>query len=401
MVSSSHRRLLGLVCWLALMPAGAVEASSADQTLTIPYLSLSVPHTAPAASLDTPPTDTAIRGAQLAIADTNTTGRFTGQSFALQVFAEHSAATVQEDFSRALAAGQRLFVTDLPADLLVKLADTTASANFVLLDATSADDRLRGADCRENVLHLLPSRAMLADALMQYLAVKNWTRIMLLVGRDPEDALYADALRHAADKFQITIRADQRWGFNPAAQQADTGHYQVNDEVAKATQSVSYDVLVVADEADNFGDELEFRTDEPRPVAGTQGLVPAAWAKAMDEYASTQLQLRFHRATGRWMVPRDYGGWLAIRAIGEAATRTGSVDAGKIIAYLHGPDFALSGYKGPELSFRRWDGQLRQPVLLATGESLVSISPQPGFLHQTNELDTLGPDQPESQCHFH
>jgi ABC transporter substrate binding protein (PQQ-dependent alcohol dehydrogenase system) len=101
------------------------------------------------------------------------------------------------------------------------------------------------------------------------------------------------------------------------------------------------------------------------------------------------------------MVPRDYGAWLAIRAIGEAATRTGSTDAGKIIAYLRGPDFALSGYKGPELSFRSWDGQLRQPVLLATEQSLVSISPQPGFLHQTNELDTLGPDQPETACHAH
>jgi ABC transporter substrate binding protein (PQQ-dependent alcohol dehydrogenase system) len=224
---------------------------------------------------------------------------------------------------------------------------------------------------------------------------------MLLTGRDPDDALYADAIRHAADKFQITIRADEKWSFNPAAQQADTGHYQVNDEVTKATQGVSYDVLVVADEADNFGDELAYRTDSPRPIAGTQGLVPAAWARAMDEYASTQLQLRFHRETGRWMVPRDYGAWLAIRAIGEAATRTGSTDAGKIIAYLRGPDFALSGYKGPELSFRSWDGQLRQPVLLATEQSLVSISPQPGFLHQTNELDTLGPDQPETACHAH
>jgi ABC transporter substrate binding protein (PQQ-dependent alcohol dehydrogenase system) len=275
-----------------------------------------------------------------------------------------------------------------------------AARNAVILDATSEDDRLRGADCRANVLHMLPSRAMLADALMQYLVTKNWTHIMLLSGSDAGDALYADAMRRAATKFQVTVTADRTWGFNPAAQQADTGHYQVNDEVEHATQGVSYDILVVADEADKFGDELAYRTDLPRPVAGTQGLVPSAWSPIMDEYASTQLQLRFHDLAGRWMTNADYGAWLAVRSIGEAATRSGSADPAKIIAYLHSPDFSVSGYKGPELSFRAWDGQLRQPVLLADQRSLVSISPQPGFLHQINELDSLGPDQPETECHF-
>ena len=376
-------------------------AAPAQQQIDITYLGLDTGKKPPSTTLDQPPADTALRGAELGVADTNTTGRFTGQDFVLHSTVEHSAAAVTQDFARALAAGQRLFVVDVPAGLLVQLADMKSAGDAVILDATSADDRLRGTDCRANTLHLLPSRAMLADALMQYLVTKNWTRIMLLTGRDADDGLYADAIRQAAAKFQVNVRADRPWRFNPAAQQADTGHYQVNDEVVKATQGVSYDVLVVADEAGNFGDELAYRTDLPRPVAGTQGLVPAAWAHAMDEYASTQLQTRFHRMAGRWMVARDYGAWLAVRAIGEAATRSASTDPAKIIAYLHSADFTLSGYKGPELSFRRWDGQLRQPVLLATDRSLVSISPQPGFLHQTNELDSLGPDEPETACHFH
>jgi hypothetical protein len=29
---------------------------------------------------------------------------------------------------------------------------------------------------------------------------------------------------------------------------------------------------------------------------------------------------------------------------------------------------------------------------------VVSISPQPGFLHQVNTLDTLGFDRPETKC---
>jgi ABC transporter substrate binding protein (PQQ-dependent alcohol dehydrogenase system) len=376
------------------------QASAADE-IGIVYLGLHTPHHVASTLLDLPPEDPGLKGALLAVADTNTTGRFTNQHFSLGVMNEPDAAAVEMAFRLALAAGHKLFVANLPADLLLKLADVPGAAKAVILDATSADDRLRQADCRANILHIMPSRAMLADALMQYLVSKSWSRIMLLVGRDPDDALYADAIRHAAEKFQITIRADRPWSFNAAAQQADTGHYQVNDEVVKATQGVSYDILVVADEADNFGDDLAYRTDQPRPVAGTQGLVPTAWAHAMDEYASTQLQTRFHREEGSWMTPQDYGGWLAVRAIGEAATRSTSADPAKIIAYLHSPAFSVSGYKGPELTFRSWDGQLRQPVLLATDRSLVSISPQPGFLHQTNDLDSLGYDQPESACRMH
>ena len=376
-------------------------AARAQSVITIDYFTLDEAVPAPSTMLDPPPLDTGLRGAELAVSDTNTTGRFTGQVFKMQRFSERDPAKLGQDFLRAVAAGDRLFIADVPADLLLTFADTKGASDRVILDATSSDDRLRGADCRANTLHLLPSRAMLADALMQYLVKKSWTHIMLLTGRDPHDALYANAIRTAAEKFQITIAADRKWDFNPAAQQADTGHYQVNDEVAKATQGVDYDVLVAADEAGHFGDELAYRTDQPRPVAGTQGLVPTAWAHAMDEYASTQLQTRFHRLTGRWMVARDYGAWLAVRAIGEAATRSASADPARIIAYLHSPAFAVSGYKGPELSFRQWDGQLRQPVLLADNASLVSISPQPGFLHQVNELDTLGPDQPETACHFH
>ena len=37
-------------------------------------------------------------------------------------------------------------------------------------------------------------------------------------------------------------------------------------------------------------------------------------------------------------------------------------------------------------------------ALLADARALVSVSPQPGFLHQRSELDTLGIDEPETPC---
>lgn len=378
----------------------APPAARAQSRLAIAYLGLSPAAPPPSAALVPPPARVGISGAELAISDTNTTGRFTGQTFALAPVLSPDPAALRAAFARALAAGERLFVVDAPAETLLQLADLPAARDAIIMDATSADDRLRNRDCRANMLHMLPSRAMLTDALMQYLVKKSWTSIMLLAGTSPRDALYAAAIRASAAKFQLSLDADRSWTFNPAAQQADTGHYQVNDEVAKATQGASFQVLIVADEENNFGDDVPYRTEQPRPVAGTQGLVATAWAAPMDEFGSTQIQLRFRDLAHRAMLPADYGAWLAVRAIGEAATRTASTDPARIIAYLRGPDFTLAGYKGPEFTFRPWDGQLRQPVLLADAHSIVSVSPQPGFLHENDELDSLGTDKPETQCHM-
>jgi ABC transporter substrate binding protein (PQQ-dependent alcohol dehydrogenase system) len=335
----------------------------------------------------------ALVGARLGILDDNGTGRFLGQSFSLREM------TVSDEKPEA-APSWSLIVADLPAPQLLALADLPALRQTTILDVAATEDALRGQSCRGNVLHVLPSRAMLADALMQYLVAKNWRRMLLLAGREPADALYAEAIRRSAKKFRVSVVADKQWAFNPAAQQADTGHFQVNAEVAEATRGEDYDVLVVADEGANFGNQLAYRTDKPRPIGGTQGLMPTAWSPVFDEYGATQLQNRFQREAQRPMGAADYAGWLAARAIGEAATRSGSTDPQAIGAFLRSKDFELAGYKGAPLSFRPWDGQLRQPVLLADDRSLVSISPQPGFLHQFNELDTLGIDQPETQCRF-
>ena len=96
----------------------------------------------------------------------------------------------------------------------------------------------------------------------------------------------------------------------------------------------------------------------------------------------------------------DYAAWTAVRTVGEAAIRTGSSDPVTIMTYLRGPDFILAGFKGQGQSFRAWDGQMRQPILIAGPRLLVSISPQAEYLHRGSELDTLGSDREESRCKF-
>jgi ABC transporter substrate binding protein (PQQ-dependent alcohol dehydrogenase system) len=98
------------------------------------------------------------------------------------------------------------------------------------------------------------------------------------------------------------------------------------------------------------------------------------------------------------MRPLDYDVWVAVRSVGEAATRTGSASPKALIAYLKSPDFDLAAFKGRKLTYRNWNGQLRQPILVATPKLPVTVSPQPGFLHQFSELDTLGIDKPETAC---
>jgi ABC transporter substrate binding protein (PQQ-dependent alcohol dehydrogenase system) len=393
---------------LGLLAAGSWGQSAWSQasqpaaaSIEIVYLALAEKRALPLSYLDQPPADEGLQGARLGRDDNQTTGQFTGQSFHLQEAVEPDEASVVDAFKKSLAAGVKLFVTDLPASLLLRVADLPEAKNATILDAADRDDQLRGANCRRNVLHTMPSRAMLADALMQYLTIKKWTNIVLVVGMDSADKEYADAIRASARKFRIRLTKEINWDFDPGARRTDTGHYSVEAEVARMTQSVgSYDVLVVADEADNFGDELSYRTTDPRPVAGTEGLVPASWARPYEEQGATQLQGRFLKLTGRWMTERDYAAWLAVRVIGEAATTGGNADPAAIGSAMRGKDFGIAAYKGPKLSFRDWDGQLRQPVLLVDERSLVSVSPQPGFLHPVSELDTLGIDQPETKCHF-
>jgi ABC transporter substrate binding protein (PQQ-dependent alcohol dehydrogenase system) len=395
----SHRLLLALAIVMIALPVQSLRA--APQAVRIGWLSQVQKRTLPLTYLDQPPDDEGLQGARLGVADDNTTGHFTGQSFQLVETIAPAGGDPAKAFADLAAKGIRLVITDLDAAKLLAVAALPEAQSVTFFGAGDADDRLRAEDCRANILHLLPSRAMLADALVQYLVLKRWTDLLLVVGHGAGDREFADDVNHAAAKFRAHIVAEKPWTFIPGARRTDTGHFAIQAEVARFTQGISYDVLVVADEEDEFGDDLSYRTFDPRPVAGTQGLVPTAWARPHEQWGATQLQDRFLRQAKRWMTDRDYAAWMAARAVGEAASRTQSADPAAIAAFIRSDRFELAAYKGARLSFRPWDGQLRQPVLLADARSLVSVSPQPGFLHQFSELDTLGIDRPETKCRMH
>jgi ABC transporter substrate binding protein (PQQ-dependent alcohol dehydrogenase system) len=383
--------LAGLFLRPGLAPGKAIE------TITVGFVTETLRAPAPASPLAIEAADQGEQGARLGIADDATTGRFIGQDFILKQERVTGSMQVADAIHRLEAQGARFVVADLARDSL-EAALHARSPGTVVLNSRAPDDSLRNEDCRPALLHVVPSRAMAADALAQYLVVMDWRRWFMVVGRHPDDALYAAAVRTAARRFGAKVVAEKAWTFEPGNPHADSGHVSLQAEIPSFTRAPDYDVLVVADEAGEFGDELPYRTAAPRPVAGTQGLIATAWSPVQEQWGGLQLQSRFRRQAHRLMSVRDYTAWLAVRAVGEAAARTHSADASAILRFMVGPDFRLGGFKGQPFSFRPWDGQLRQPMLIAGPRVLVSVSPQQEFLHQGSPLDSLGPDASETKC---
>ncbi|MBR0830333.1 ABC transporter substrate-binding protein [Bradyrhizobium manausense] len=348
--------------------------------------------------VDQPAENDGIAGARLAIDDNNTTGKFLNQRFKL----EERRLKDGDDVAKAateLAERNSFIVADLPADALLKAADALRERGTLLLNAGAIDERLREADCRPNVIHTAPTRAMLADALGQYLVWKQWKRWLLVVGSHDEDKLFADALRRTATRFGAKIVQERTFEDAGGARRTDSGVTLIQRQMPVFTQQApAYDVLVAADESEVFGAYLPYRTWDPRPVAGSAGLVPRSWDAAQDQWGAVQMQNRFIKLNQRRMSALDMQAWTAVRIIGEATSRTNSGDIKKVTDFIRGPDFSVAAFKGTRLTLRDWNLQLRQPILLVDGRMVVSVSPQEGFLHQVSELDTLGYDRPESKC---
>ncbi len=368
--------------------------------LRVLYLGKHYREPTPLSFLDQVVGDKEIAGARVGAADNNITGNFIGQKTDLVEDIIPEDADIVAEAKKALGGGDRFIVADLEAKDLLAVASLPEAKNAIILDARTSDDALRQQDCRANVLHLAPSDAMRADALGQFLLYKRWTRWFFVHGLKPNDLDYVAAVRRAASRFGAKIVAERNYTYDARTRDTDTGHQQTEQQIALLTQSVpDYDVIFVVDEDEAFGDYLLFNSTDPHPVVGTQGLVAVAWHPAFTEFSGKEMQRRFLRLSHRQMTERDYEAWLGVRIFGEAMLRTNSTDPEALRDYILSDKFTIAAFKGQGLSFRHWDLQLRQPILLAGPRALVSIAPIEGFLHPRFNTDTLGYDEPETKCH--
>ncbi|MTH66420.1 ABC transporter substrate-binding protein [Paracoccus shanxieyensis] len=369
------------------------------QTVRAAVLRVDTPALLPISRMDTPPADLGFAGAKLAISDNDTTGSFMGQDFDAQEVTA-TPDTMAAEMDKLLADGIPFIVTLADDAQTLALADQ-AGDRALIFNARARGDALRGTDCRANTIHTAPSHAMLADALAQFLMWKKWDEWFLIAGSHPDDIALAEAYRRAATKFGARIVEERTYEDTGGSRRSDSGYVQVQQQMPVFTQSApAHDVLIAADENSVFADWLPYQTWDARPVAGSAGLVPRAWSPNLEAWGALQFQNRFEKLAARPMREDDYQTWLALRMLGEAATRTQSTDAAALKDFMLSENFELAGFKGQKLTLRDWDHQLRQPILLATDSVTASVSPQDQYLHQSSALDTLGIDRPETQCNF-
>lgn len=391
----SRRSVFAALGGATLAAASPARADAA--TISIGYIRW-MERTPTISLLDRPTRDDGLAGAKLGLEDNNTTGRFLGQQYELTDAPVRASDDVGAKLADLTKNGVALVLTDVPADRVLALSGA-AGNTATIFNVQAPDDSLRQDDCRDNVIHVAPSRAMLTDALGEYLVWKRWTRWLLAYGSHPNDAALRNAYRRSAKRYGATIVQEREYKGGAGSRETDTGLIQTQQQMPVFTQNApAYDVLIAADENQVFAGYLPYRTWDARPVAGSAGLMPVSWSPSNESYAGAQMQDRFIRAFHRTMRPLDMQAWIAVRMIGEAASRSSSADAAKIMAYMRGPQFQVAAYRGEALSIRDWDLQVRQGIFLDDGRNAVSISPQPGFLHQVTDLDTLGFDRPETQC---
>lgn len=338
------------------------------------------------------PDDLGLKGAQVAIIDSNKSAKFLNQNFELIEKISYDENELIQAFEEFIKNKNSYVVLNVEDSLLEKIKANPLSKESLLINASSQSTHLREQICDKNLLHTIASNAMLYDGLMQFLVKRDFKDIFLITGTNPKDALISEDIKRAAKKFGAKIIIEKTWENNTDIRR------KASEEFPVFTQAKDYDVILVADYFGDFGESIYFNTWLPRPIAGTQGLTPVTWSKVIEANGAAQMQSRFEKFASRWMQSQDYSNWVAVRTIITAIANTKTADLTTNLDYIYSDKFDLAAYMGRKLSFRDYNGQLRMPISLIQPRALISISPQVGFLHPTTDLDTLGIAPFEMKC---
>lgn len=331
-------------------------------------------------------------GAEVALREVRFVGQALGVSFTLERVKGKDGAELLAQLDKLAGEGVRYFLINAPAPVVTELAQAAKGRELLLFNVSAADDVLRQEECQANLYHTLPNHSMQSDAMAQFLVASKWRNVLLLEGPLPDDKLIAAAFEASAKRFGLKIVDKRSFVLSNDPRQREQGN------VGLLTTGSDYDVVYVADSDGEFARGVPYQTVQPRPVVGSEGLVAEAWHWAWERHGAPQLSGRLEKQSGRRMASMDWAAWVAVKAVVESVVRTNNADFATVVAYLGGDEITIDGFKGNRLDFRPWDRQLRQPILLATHNRVIERAPIAGFLHQTNNMDTLGFDQRDSRC---
>jgi len=331
-------------------------------------------------------------GADVALKEVRYHGAKIGATFAIKRLRARDMDALTAAILAANDDGLAYFLVDIPEIHWPALVEKTTGRALLLFNISAQADALRQEQCAGHLLHVIPNDAMLMDGLAQFLALRRWRRILALVGPSPRDQALQAAFERAAKRFGLKIVGKRPFLLSNDPRERD------RTNLALLTRGDDYDAVFVADADGEFARDVPYQTMAPRPVVGAEGLAATAWHWAWERHGAPQLEKRFERQAGRPMRDGDWAAWIAVKAVAEAIQRTESADFETVSKHLKSPDLILDGFKGYRSNFRPWDNQLRQPILIGTHNRVLTRAPIDGFLHQVNNLDTLGFDRRESRC---
>jgi ABC transporter substrate binding protein (PQQ-dependent alcohol dehydrogenase system) len=393
-------RLTGIIFILTILHLPAVALGASDdavQTVNIGYAEITddprYDEKRAYARIRVKPHYRPIAGAEVAIRESRILSRALKMKFNLKLFEAAEAEALITQIKRMYKEDNiAFFIVDADAKTLTAIVNAITEMDILLFNISDYSDGLRGADCHPQLMHVIPSYAMLTDALSQFLMFKKWREVSLLKGPETEDAAFAAAFSRSARRYGIKINEEREFllGNDPRKRE--------QNNITLMTSGTDAEVIFIADVEGEFGRYVQYQTSSPLPVFGTEGLLASGWHWSWERHGAPQLNQRFEKHAKRRMQGQDWAAWAAVKSIIESISRTRSTELEKVEAYLRSPKLNLDAYKGVPVSFRSWDNQLRQPILLHSYNATIDRAPIRGFLHPKENMDTLGYDQAEHRC---
>ncbi len=385
-IASKNRTCLAITLLLTLSVSPSYATQNTNQIINITYLKLQRDEFPGVPTYLASPENEGISGAQSALDDANKTGKFLGYQLQLDVIRVSDLAKLDKTQQTTIQSSHAVIIDSDPP-FFDSLLQTLMAKQVrpLIINVRNHDNALRSKYCEAPILHVAPSYQMKTDALGQWFRTKRIEDIAMLTGPNMEDSLFAKAFEKTAKQFKLSIVENKAWQFS-----FDLRRSAFNEIPAFTRSGDKYEAIFVADHAQQFAYSLPYNTYYQVPISGSAGLQALGWHSTHEQWGARQLQGRFAEKFKRVMTEYDYFSYVAVTAVSTAVQASRTHSDKSFYQLLLSEKTSIAAYKGRQLSFAKSTRQLRQPLILAHAGALVTSAPLPGFLHQTNDLDTLG-----------
>lgn len=301
------------------------------------------------------------------------------------------------------------------------IQEASTREGIVFLNTMSRSEALRGAKCHRLAFHIEASLAMYTDAMGQWLVRR---------AKQPRWGFLTPDSESGAEMERLAKRALRRHGGTAVAREvvpASGRDYRAAlAKLAKAGPDVVIinlsgpPLLTALAQFMELGLEvhvagaametLEFWQAEPTRLTGVW---PSLWSYEFRKYSGRELNKRLAARLGHPAASHAWASYTAMKAVWEAVLKSGGIDTASLVSFFE-KGRGVDAHKGQPLTFRPWDHQLRQPLMIVQSKvppkdakrwdifKLLGEVPLRGTPGKSRAavLDTLGLSAAESKCHF-